>query len=330
MLAFVAVVPLVAAFGGIAVDCMHYNDATSELQRTTDAAALAGAEDLNKYVGGKNMTGTTVSATNEEPVNFAIQVASLNAVDGPVGLWSSSSRTVTATILHDNNFGGPAGFPNRCNVTGTISIRSLFAKIFGNFHNTVTTSSSAGLSGLTTLYGGFAPLLVSWVDDDIDSKKLKDQLYGSTYTVNIKNNAFSNSVWILNNNTTDEYAINHIYDPVKYPGNVIPPVSIGDYIKSDNGEKSAGKLFDELKGKDIGLIITDDSLKNYLAKGQPVHKVIGFIGMKVTSFDDSPGKDGYSFTGTLEPLPIAGGYDPNGTPSGVGSGFSAYKVRLIQ
>jgi len=342
-LAFVAVVPLLAAFGGIAVDSMHYNDAMGELQRATDAAALAGAEDLNNYIGSKNTTASSVSSTNEEPVNFALDVATMNAVDGPIGLWQSSNRTVNATIRYDSKLSGPANRPNRCDVSGQIFIRSLFAKMFGNFGQTVSTTSSAGYTALNTL-PIYMPLLVSWVDPDPSGDILSSMGPGSTYTVEIKqsgksssnnsnNGKSNNSVWIWNNNQIDIEAIKHIANPSTNPFNPadIPPESIGDYIKSDNGQKSAGQDFGDLLGKDVGFIVTGDSVANdILAQGQPVHQIIGFVGMHVTGFDASPGNNGYSLTGTLEPLPASGSYVSTAPATGVTNGINLYQAKLIQ
>lgn len=328
-LGFVAVVPLVAALTAFGVDCMHVNDASGELQRATDAAALAGSEDLGNYVGNKALTAQSVSSANEEPVNFALSTASLNAVDGPLGLWQGGQRSVSATIRYDSTLAGPVNRPNRCDVTGTIQIKSVFAQVFGNFSQTVTTNSSAGLTSLNTLYS-FAPLLVSEKDPDPSGRRLKDLAIDSIYTVGIKSNDSSNSVWILNSNQDDIDAIMHIADPENNPGNNVPAYSIGDVIKSDNGQKSAGQYFDKLVGKDVPFLVTNDSVDgDYLAKGQPVHTVVGFMVLHVTGYDNKGGKDGYSLTGNLRPVSFAGGYDPT-KGTGTITTFAPFLSRLIQ
>lgn len=328
-LAFIALVPLLAALGGFAVDCMHVNDAHGELQRATDAAALAGAQSLGDYKGTGSTTASSVSASNEQPVNYALQVSSLNAVDGPSGLWAGGNRTVTATIVYDPNFSGPPNRPNRCNVTGQIGIKSFFAHIFGNVGQTVNTTSSAALTPLSTLYS-FMPLLVSLNDFDPSGRKLEDQDVGDEYTVEIKSNTSSNSVWILNSNKDCIAQLDHIADPANYPAVEMPPLSVGDWVKSDNGKKSAGKQFQQLVGKDVAFVITGDAVdSDYLAKGQPLHQIVGFMVMHVTSADSSAGKDGYSLTGLLKPAVLNGTYNQN-VPASQITTFSPFLARLVQ
>lgn len=329
VLPFIALVPLLAAIGGFAVDCMHVNDARGELQRATDAAALAGAQDLANYDGSKLMTANSVDAANEEPVNFALQVASLNAVDGPLGVWHGGQRTVTATIRYDASIPGPPNRPNRCDVTGSVKIDSFFAQCFGNFGQTVNSTSSAAFSQLNTLYS-YMPLLVSINDLDPNGRKLEERQVGDEYTVIIKDNKASNSVWILNSNKDLKAIIEHIADPVNNPGVQLPPVKIGDIIKSDNGMKSAGKLFDQLMDKDVAFLITGDSIEtDYLAKGKPEHPVIGFMVMHVTQVDDNAKGNGYSLTGILKPAVLGGEFDPFGTTSQV-STYAPFLARLVQ
>ena len=253
----------------------------------------------------------------------------MNAVDGPLGLWQSSNRAVTATIRNDATLAGPTTTPNRCDVTGQIFISSLFAKIFGNFGQTVNTTSSAGLTPVNKVLS-YAPLLVSLNDTDPQGDALKNLTIGSTYTVEIKDKS-SNSVWILNPGNADAQQIQHLADP-SIPGPTLPPLEIGDTIKSDNGQKAAGKLFNLLEGDTVLFVVTADNVgTDYLAKGQPVHTIIGFMALKVTNFDNSAGANGYSLTGTLEPLPIgSGSFDPNDPFKTQITTFAPFLVRLVQ
>lgn len=328
-LAFIALLPLIGLLGGFAVDCMHVNDAHGELQRALDAAALAGAHDLGNFDGSKSTSAQTVSDGNEEPVNHALQVASLNAVDGPSGIWHSGDRTVTASIVYDPNFPGPANRPNRCNVSGSIGLKSIFAQMFGNYGQSVNATASAALTSLTTLYS-FMPLLVSINDLDPDNRKLEDQVVGNEFTVQVKGNDYSNSVWILNSNKDCLAQLNHIADPATYPAVEMPPLSVGDFVKSDNGKKSAGKIFDKLIGKDVAFVVTDDAVNNdYLAKGQPVHKIIGFMVLHVTSTDTQPGANGYSMTGILKPVAMNGAFSTT-VPAPQITTFAPFLARLVQ
>jgi Flp pilus assembly protein TadG len=339
-LAFVAVVPLVAAIGGFAVDCMHFNDAKGELQRATDAAALGGAQDLQSYNGtGIPASASSYSAANNEPLNFALATAAMNAVDGPIGLWSSSNRSITATIRYDSNFPGTPTWPNRCDVATSVHINSLFERIIGNFGQNVNARASASMFPVTTVTTP-APLLVSIKDFDQNGHSVQSPGPGNTLTINIKDNESSNAVWIFNNNTLDEDLLNHLIDPVKYPTLPLTPVTVNDHtiggveindiIKSDNGTKSAGKLFDQLVGKDIILLVTDASYSdnNYTAKGTPVRTVIGFIGMHVSAADNTNKGNGYSLTGTLKPVSAIG--TSNSGLTNPFTGFAPYIARLIE
>jgi hypothetical protein len=337
-LAFVAVVPLVAAIGGFAVDCMHVNDAKGELQRATDAAALSGAQDLQNYnKTGIPATATSYSASNSEPLNFALAVAAMNAVDGPIGLWSSSNRNISTTIRYDSNFPGSPTWPNRCDVATSMRISSLFARLIGNFGQNVSARASAAMYPVSTVTTPM-PLLVSQDDTDPNGKTILNTPAGGTLTIIIKDNASSNAVWIFNSNKDDQALLNHIIDPTKYPDVPIKPVTINDHtlndveindiIKSDNGTKSAGALFDQLIGHDIILLVTDASVaSDYTAKGIPQRKVIGFIGMHVTGYDNTNKGNGYSLTGILQPVSAIG---TSGGISNPFTGFAPYIARLIE
>ncbi len=327
-LAFVAIVPLVAALGGFAVDAMHFNDAAGALQRACDAAALAGAQNLGSYSSGKAVSGTSVSTGNNDSVNYALEVAQLNAVDGSIGLWSNGDRSITATIRYDSSLSGPNTNPNRCDVTASIGIKSLFTKIFGNYSQTVSTSASAGLTPLNKLYS-YLPMIVSYVNPDENGKKLNGLSLGDTFVINIKNKSAGNTVWLYNNTGDNIDAIEHIVDPVTYPGNSEAALAIGDTIQSNNGQKSVGKIFDQLYGKDVALAVTEDNVdKDYLSKGQPSHKISYFVGFHITGYDNNSKGDGYSLTGTIISTPNAGGYDPSGTTNNVTG--SVYLAKLIQ
>ncbi|HEY9792823.1 MAG TPA: pilus assembly protein TadG-related protein [Candidatus Obscuribacterales bacterium] len=318
-IAFIALVPLVAAIGGFAVDCMHVNDAKGELQRAVDAAALAGAEDLSKYVPGTIPdSATSVASADQEPLKFALQVAELNAVDGPFGLWSSSNRSIKATIRYDSNFPGTANSPNRCDVSSQIYINSLFAKIFGNFGQNVSASGSAAYTGLNQINGDNGYLVVSSIDLNPapnGSPLGNNPSFGTNYTVDLH----TNSVWVSNPNVQDDDLLGHIWDPSKYPPVNLPPITIGSTITTDHGIKNAGTQFANLIGYTIVLVVTNQD--TVPGSGKASYPVTGFIGLKVTG---STGKT--NVTGTLVPLGIVGGGFTGGPTSNTGP----FLVRLVQ
>lgn len=288
--ALVALVPLLGAIGAVAVDLMHNNDAIGALQRSTDAGALAGAQDLSTYKGAPLKSTATVAdssspGSNEDAVNVALSVAKLNIADGhSVYTDVVPNAKVTATL-------SPTPSPSQCTVDATLPINSLLAKLFGNFGQTITAHSVAGLGPPVDKMGGFMPVLPSYSEKDPSGKVLSAATAGSTYTVEIKTNA----LWIYNPNVTDIEALNGIINPLSNSLNE-PAIAIGDIIKSDNGIKSAGTLFPQLVGKTVFFPITSDSV----GTGTPSHPVIGFIAMKITSAN---GKNpNPSVTGIIVPL----------------------------
>src|SRR6185437_3226588 len=91
-----------------------------------------------------------------------------NAADGAQGVYTSAaiSRIVTATIWNSaNGVGGTVDTkdnrPDRCTVDATIQINSIFAKMFGNFTQTINTHSVAGQANKVNTLLTFFPILVS-------------------------------------------------------------------------------------------------------------------------------------------------------------------------
>lgn len=146
-LAFVAMVPLVGAIAGLAVDCMHNNDAIGGLQRATDAAAMAGAYATPECLGVLADTAQVTGPGNEPAVNAALLVAGLNIVDGrQVKTDMAGDVTVTATIGPVGYGGNPVVYTKvypTCTVDATMNIHSLFGMLFGNYGQTISTHSVA-------------------------------------------------------------------------------------------------------------------------------------------------------------------------------------------
>lgn len=305
-LGLVAIVPLLGAIGAISVDLMHNNDAIGALQRATDAAALAGAQDLASYKGPPLLaTATTTSASaNEDAVNAALNVSSFNIADGhSVHTGVVSGATVTATL-------SPTPKPTQCTVDATLPIHSIMAMIFGNFGQTINTHSVAGAGQVADTMGLYMPVLLSSTDADPFGRKLANATMGSTMTVAIKTNA----VWIYNPDPVDANAIAAIAKPSANPPANLTPLTIGDTVRSDNGVKSAGSNFSLVDGMTVCFPVTSDSV----GTSTPSHVIIGWVAMTITSVN--PKNPNPSLTGTITPIVGPGFY----TGKGQSPIFSSY------
>lgn len=304
-LAITALLPCLALICAIGADLMHVDDATGQLQRATDAAALAGANYLDYYVGGLAKSGTMINSANEPPVNYALIASQLNTVEGAAAYTNGDDRTVTVTIRFDPTY-GPGPNPNRCDVTETFHLKSVLSQVFANFGQDITTTASAAIGQVVDQMGaGFMPILVSTTQSDPSGRILKNASKGTQYTVQIK----GNSIWVYNPNPVDKAIIDSIGDPANYPPVAEAPITIGDMIDSDNGVKSAGKDFGLLVGKTVVFPVTAD----FVGSGPPKHKVIGFFGLKIQSYTNK--NPDPSLTGTITAAVGPGVYSGHGQDS---------------
>jgi hypothetical protein len=198
-LVLIGMIPLLIAFGAFAVDMKHQQTAQQQLQKATDAAALAGAEML-WYDGTYNMGSNAYTADSNYPIvkQKAMQVAQLNIADGRSVSINTPGVTINVTVTDPqlpvvpppllspislqaqnlpvlpinliNNVLGQftatsPGTPGRVQVQATMPVRNILGSIIGRPTDTVTATSIAGASG--TLYsanaGQLFPLVVSWL-----------------------------------------------------------------------------------------------------------------------------------------------------------------------
>jgi hypothetical protein len=353
-LAFVALIPLVAAIGGFAVDCMHVNDGKGELQRATDAAALGGALDLVNYAGTGAVTAQTTSNSNCEPVNVALQVASMNAADGAQGVYTSApiNRTVRATIWNSaNGIGGTIDTnnnrPDRCTVDATIQINSIFAKMFGNFSQTINTHSVAGQANKVNTLLTYFPILVStslgdaYGDAPLGVTPVKGQL--------INFNTRGNSAWFNGKpgaggaSTIQEIAIDMI-NKVPVPSGDEAQVVSGNQYDYNHGtmDSTEAAIAAALQGAAApGTVVYFPlSADPITGTGPPKAKITGFISVLVppgpwtaaggANFDTTVSPHTLRVTGTvLGPIIVNGTTTSSGgTPTAGQDGV--YTVHLIQ
>jgi hypothetical protein len=198
-LVLIGMIPLLIAFGAFAVDMKHQQTAQQQLQKATDAAALAGAEML-WYDGTYSMAGASYTPDTTYPVvkQKALQVASLNIADGRSVSTSTTGVTINVTVQDPklptvpppllSPLSAPAsnlavlplalvnnvlaqftpsapGASGTVQVQATMPVRNILGSIIGRPTDTVTATSTAGASG--TLYsanaGQLFPLSVSWL-----------------------------------------------------------------------------------------------------------------------------------------------------------------------
>ncbi len=156
-LAFIGLLPIMAAIGAFAVDSMHINATRGELQKACDAGALAGAGKLYRYLepASAGFPGGPVYCEDT-----ARAITKLNSSDGcPVDdALDNVDVVVTFPVVPVAN-----SLKGECKVEATITIKSIFANIIGNAYQTVSTSATAGVDrpSNTALAGGLFPLLIS-------------------------------------------------------------------------------------------------------------------------------------------------------------------------
>lgn len=348
-LAFVGLIPLMFAIGGMAVDLMHVNDERGALQRATDAGALAGAEDIGRWTGSKTQQSSNFSGytTNEEPVDYALKIAELNIVDGRHPVTNDlAGTTITAAMLTQVNpdtvCSGANPRPTACRVTGTMRIRSLFAGWIGNWTQTVSTSSWAGATPINTIQLYF-PVLVSRVMPDVNGYSLAGYSdstaptppeyvvknsaplpNGATFTIGMQTGgpeAGQNSVWLFHSAKQDSDAIKFIAGVSNNAPNE-PTISLNQTIDCDDGVKaSVAADFAYLQpGMSIVMPVTNSPCGPTFGTS---HQIDGFLALQVTSVDVS----NQQITGTLSTGLTIGSLTGSG---GTGNQSIIYTAKLIQ
>jgi Flp pilus assembly protein TadG len=280
--------------GAIALDFAHMQSVRSELQNATDAAAIAGAWDLNN------------DPDNAE--SKALSIASSNQADARDVSNESPNTEVT---VQTKESGGPTD-PGTCEVEAQMQIRHMLAPIFGRQVDTLTARSiAANHPVVMTLAKNQAfPIAVSidqWPNGPSGKDKRLTQLkIGDDVTIIIRPNGVPgrNAVWTsfnygsANTNTyigmmekvlNMEQSTKESYE--------VPAIEVGKTeIHLDNGLNSGAGLEKEfdppIKARDFVIfpLIKGDNYN----QTQPV---IGFITVKVKQIKKTSGD--YEVNGTL-------------------------------
>lgn len=271
VLAFIGMMPLLAAIGAIGVDTMHVNSTKGELQKALDAGALAGANELWRYwsdsPNGKSAEASAraVAGTN-------------NPVDGR--LIDDADPKMKLSVFVDPPAANGTG--GKVTLFGEIEIRGIFSHMFGVNFQTVTAHSQAGPSGTasTAMAGSLFPLVVSIGEIGPDGTTLGSKNLNDTFKLGWKPGS-DNVFWTgLENSPPASSASNvdKLMTAYRNPGdsNGHKSVSINDPIDFSNGTQASNisRLAADFVGKTLMLPIIDGT--------SAPSPVIGWFGLKVT------------------------------------------------
>ncbi|MBI4533790.1 MAG: hypothetical protein HY711_07560 [Candidatus Melainabacteria bacterium] len=284
----------ILGIGAFALDFAHVLTVQSELQNATDAAALAGAQDL------------TTNFDNVVP--RALQVASSNRADGKAVSNQSPGAIITVNPI-------PPNLPldtGSVTVTASMSIRHMLAPIFGRTVDTLVSQSTAGSSGSLNRLGSNQafPLAVSLDavprNNNIDGQPLYSRQLGDTvdFYINsqqVKNASFTSFTECSSNANYIKGAVAQSLglEPVQ-PG-FIPSIQVGDSININNGVVGQKHLarspqFEALTSQPILILPVITGTPPYNQSRQ----VVGFIGVRVTTVTiNQSGGEVETITGTL-------------------------------
>lgn len=291
------------SFGALAMDFAHMSTVRTELHNATDAAALAGAQDLWR--------------NPDQCAANAYAVAALNRADGQPVADSTPGCDVNVTVtLPTNDTHG------QVQVDASMQVTHWFAPFASHWTDTVQVSSVAGTVGkLVRLNAGQAlPIALSLDQTPVDHKgkplgmPLNQLKPGDSITLYIgsqdmKNAAFTSLTAGSANSSTINTMIDEVlgFDTKKQID--IPSVAVGDMINLNNGVMGM---------KDLGKEPTYSALLNEpffvvpVIGGAPAYNqsspVVGFAGLKITSIDNKANNGiTLTITGTLMNMPQVDG-----------------------
>ena len=274
----------------VALDIGHCVVVKGELQKTTDAAAIAGAEDLFR-----NPTRVEASATT---------IAGMNTADGRSVSNKTPETTVDIQILPQD--------PNnmrRVQVTASMRIRHMFSAIFGRPTDVITARSVAGGSGLLTempgsiafplavsidaapgTYHGFplSPSPNAFTAKPINQAKIGDPIVLYLNSQQYKNAAFTTFTQGPASGGLIHILIDESLGLASRKSVVIPEVKAGDYIFLNNGIDGEKKLAQD---PDYSALLSQNEIFLPVISGNPPYnqsrECLGFIAVKVTGVQNN-------------------------------------------
>lgn len=191
-----SIVGLAVAFGAFGLDVSHAVATREQLQLATDAGALAGAKNFVKTAA----PFTPNSFDSDLAMRDALIVTAANSADGrPVSVSDANTQVaVTCNI---------ATSPYSVTVTATRRVNNIFAKLFGNDGQEITTTSTAAAwRDLKTLHPNQALNLavsLDWSPPNGPQQGRSLQSYGTNpigqkFVVDMNSQQGKNSAWIKN------------------------------------------------------------------------------------------------------------------------------------
>jgi Flp pilus assembly protein TadG len=270
-LGFIGMIPLLIALGAYAIDLMHVNSTKGELQRSCDAAALAGAARLFDY--------DTDNPKGDSATKAAQAILRVNFCDGRVLDDRDPEITdqITFPAIPVNGVGG------QVKVDAQIQIHGMFSKIFGSMTQMVSASATAGSNGNVNqaFAGQLFPIAVALNQPDPSGNKLSSLGIGGTFTIVFGPSGSDDAGWTTLNvgggANQIKKAIDFYKNPSKTGGSA---VKVTDSIDLKNGEiASAISAASAYVGKTVVMPVIDTSTFNGSST------VRGFVGMTIISVD---------------------------------------------
>lgn len=227
-----SIVSLAVAFGAFGLDISHAVTTREQLQLATDAGALAGAKNFIKTV--PPFTPTSFDSDLAKRDAFAVTAA--NTADGrPVSIYDANTQvSVTCNTVTS---------PFSVTVTATRRVNNIFARLFGNDGQEITTKSTAAAwRDVKTLHPNQALNLavsLDWAPPNGPQQGRSLQSYGTnpigqSFVVDINSQQGKNSAWIKDWGAFSSPAINFGTTPVQLDNGVgansVKEISSGDVI----------------------------------------------------------------------------------------------------
>jgi hypothetical protein len=304
-LGFIGMIPLLMAIGAFAIDLMHVNDTKGALQRSCDAAALAGAARLYSY-------DTDHGAAAQ---NAAEAILRTNWCDGR--LIDNHDPNITYTVTFPKIPVG--GIGGQVQVDAQMRTHGLFSALFNSFTQTVTASSLAGFNGNNNVAfaGQVFPIALGLNLPDQSGVSLANRHIGDTFTIQFAPDGSDNAGWTTLKGGGGASTIKGLIDGYKDASTSgAQAVQVNDDINLKNGEiASALSSVGAFAGKTVIVPVVDTNKFNHSAK------IEGFVGVTIVSVGSGSPKQ---IVAKLAVGEMNGAYDPSIPMNGSGANSGTF------
>jgi len=290
---FALLLPVLIGMCGLAVDIAHYWWVTGQLQNAADAAALAGAKELDSTAVGRADATKFASVYAERHAVDGREVADTELVKNETGEWSTSSATFTANgVTHPS--------ANAIHVTvQRPNVPSFFSPLLGARASETLSASAIAVAGGAGAVECAAPFALATCALQYD---------GAGELICPTNLSFQNGVQSVGLTHPDgsspvngKSAEPYVSQAVNAPLTCKQPTAFGDTLYLQNGDDLSQQSVDDINAATTGglnpvpvvLPVVDLSCGNSGPNYNQTAKVVGFIKMQVV---------GARFTGLAPPL----------------------------